>query len=170
MSINEDESLTIYLTEVTVLRGRNSEFSWVFGIILLVAATIILISASQYFQPKQPIEVVWSLDPSTIKENERSKLTLTFNNLDLKTHEIQVFFGTSPRISIYEGNEHLLQQNTYTFTLEASDPSEQRVFTLRGTLEAGTLSSQYLIPYSVCVDGKELPKNWDEPVLTIQRS
>ena len=152
------------------MKRKNSGVSPLIGVIILIALAAIIIVMLQPFSPKPSIEVAWSLEPPTVKENERSRLTLSFTNIDLKTYEIKVFFDTSPRLSIYEGNEHLLQQNTYAFTLEASDPSEQRVFTLSGTLEAGTLSSQYSIPFSVYIDGKELPKNWDEPILTIQRS
>lgn len=151
------------------MRRGNSGFLPVIAVVVLVALAIFVIFMSQSFQPKPPIEVMWSLDPSVVKENERSKLTLTFSNLDLKTHEVKVSFDTSPRILVYEGNEHLLQQNKYTFVLEASDPSEQRVFTLSGNLEAGTLGSQYPILFNVLVDGNELSKNWSDPVLTIQK-
>jgi len=155
--------------EVNKLRSENSGYLRSIGIIVMAAAAIIILSTVRFYQPKPPIEIEGVLDPLTIKVNERSTLTLTVKNLNLETHEIKVIFDTSRHISIFEGNQHLLEHNTYTFILEAADPSEQRVFTLSGTLEVGTLSSQYLIAFNVYVGGDKLQKNWDDPILTIQK-
>lgn len=149
------------------MKVGNSGISSLKVIFFLVAIAIITISIHYVPKPKPSIEVRCSLDPKTIKESERSELTLTLNNLDLRTHEIKILFDTSHRVSIYEGNEHPLQENAYTFVLEAADPSEQRVFSISGNLEAGTLSSQYPILFGIYVDGNELSKTWDAPVLTI---
>ena len=151
------------------MRPRNSGIAPLIAIIFVVALILVSVYVVRHFSPKPPIEVAYSLEPSTIKENERSQLILTFNNIDLKTHEIGIVFAISHRISVYEGSERLLQENTYSFVLEATDPSEQRVFTVSGSLEEGTLSSQYPISFRVFVDGNELRKTWDDPILTIQK-
>jgi len=151
-----------------MLRNKNSGFAFLIGILAIAALVIIAILILQFARPKPMVEVMYAIDPSTIKENERSKLTVTFKNVDLKTHEIAVAFEISPRISVYGGNEYLLQDNTYTFRLEATDSDERRVFTISGNLETGTISSQYLIHFSVYVDGDKLSQNWDTPILTIR--
>jgi len=151
------------------MRPRNSGIAPLVAIILIIALIGATIYIAQLFSPKPPIEVAYSLEPSTIKEGERSQLTLTFNNIALRTHEIEIVFDISHRISIYEGSERLLRENTYSFVLEATDPSEQRVFTVSGSLEAGTLSSQYPIAFRVFVDGNDLRKTWGDPILTVQK-
>lgn len=139
-------------------------------ILLAVLAGILAYVFSQFGEQKPLVEVVSSLEPSTVKEGERAMLVLNFKNVDLKTHEITVTFSVGPHISIYEGNELPLQQNRYSFVLEASNPSEQRAFGVSGTLETGTLSAEYLIAFNVSVDGQDEQKHWSEPILTIQKN
>lgn len=151
------------------MRSRNSGIAPLIAVILVVALIFVSVYAFRHFSPKPPIEVVYSLEPSTIKEKERAHLILTLNNVDLSTHEIGIVFDISHRISVHEGSERLLQENMYSFVLEAADPSEQRVFTVSGSLEEGTLSSQYPISFRVFVDGNELRKTWGDPILTVQK-
>lgn len=151
-------------------KAKSGLASAVVAIILLIIFAGIMAYFSQVGRQKPPVEVSSSIEPSTIKENKQAVLYLTFKNVDLRAHEITVTFKVGPRISIYEGTESLLQQNTYSFDLEASNPSEQRAFGISGTLEPGTLSAQYSIAFTVTVDGKDEPKHWTEPVLTIQKN
>jgi hypothetical protein len=155
--------------EVTKLKNSDSGSAIAIVVIALLIVAIAAVSLLNAHHPESPIEVLGSLEPSTIKVGERSKLTLTFNNLDLKTHEVTLIFNTNPRILIYEGSEQLLQNNSYTFILEAADPSETRVFTLTGNIESGILSANYPIAYSVHADGNRIQQSWSDAILTIQR-
>lgn len=139
-------------------------------IIILVVVFFIALVLPPMLAPSPPISVKSSLDPSTIRENERAKLTLSFENSDLKTHDIKLVFDTSPRILIYAGTEQLLQDKTYSFTLEAVDPSEERVFTVTGSLEEKVSSCEYPINLKIYVDGNELQKTWDDIVLIVKKS
>lgn len=140
------------------------------GFVVVIAIILITMTAlSPLSKPRPPVGVLISLDPTIIRENETSKLTLSVENSDLKTHIITSFFDTSPRISIYAGNEQRLHDNTYSFTIEASDPSEERVFTVTGSLDEKVSSSDYPIALHVYVDGNALSKAWDDVVLTIRK-
>jgi hypothetical protein len=119
--------------------------------------------------PKPPIEVHPSLNPSTIKEEESAQLTLSLKNLDLKTHQIKIVFDVNPRIVVYAGTEVLLQDHTFSLTLDASKPSEERVFTMTDLLETKISSSNCPINLKVYVDENELSKTWDDITLTIKK-
>jgi hypothetical protein len=138
-------------------------------LVVLVAFIIFMTVLSPMFGAKPPIEVNLSLSPTTIKENEAAKLTVLLKNLDLKTHNIRFVFDTTPRISIYAGAEKLLADNAYSFTLEATDPSEEKVFTVKGSLEEKTSRAEYPIDLKVYVDGNGLLKTWDDILLDVRK-
>lgn len=136
---------------------------------MLALAFVVIIATPSIFKPKAPIEVAVSLNPTSIKENETSKLTLSVKNTDLKTHTIRFVFDTNPLIAIYAGSEQLLHNNAYSFAIEASDPSEERVFTVAGSLDEKVSSSDYPIAVHVYVDGNALSEAWNDVVLTIRQ-
>jgi hypothetical protein len=123
----------------------------------------------QALLPKPSVEVHLSLDPSTIKENQSARLTLSLKNLDLKTHQLTIVFNVNPRIQVYAGTEQLLQNYTFSLRLEASQPADERVFTMTGSLEPGISSSDYPISLNVYDNGNELNKAWDDVTLTITK-
>ena len=148
---------------------KNSGVAQVILVVILAVIIVVAILLSIPKGPKPPIEVRCSLASSTINENEFSVLTVSIKNLDLKTHKITLVFDASSRISIYAGTERLLQQNMYTLTLDATDPSQQKVFTVSGSLDQKVSSAQYPLVLKVYVDGNELKKNWDDLLLTVKR-
>jgi hypothetical protein len=119
--------------------------------------------------PKPSVEVHLSLNPSTIRENEIAQLTVSLKNLDLKTHQLKLAFDINPRILVYAGTEQLLQDDTFLLTLEASQPSDERIFTMTGVLEAKSSSCDYPISLKVYENGNELSKTWNDITLTIKK-
>ena len=151
------------------MRRRNSGLGQIILIVIFAAIIFVLVISFVPKGPKPPVDIECSLDPLTITQNERSLLTISIENLDLKTHEIKFVFDASSRISIYAGTERLLEQNTYAFTLDATNPSERKAFTMSGSLDQKVSSAQYPILLKVYVNGNELAKNWDDLLLTVRR-
>jgi uncharacterized protein (DUF58 family) len=148
----------------------KSAMSSIIGVVLILAFFgVIMTVLPGALRPKPPIEVNVSLSPTTIKENEIAKLTLSLKNSDLKTHQIRIVFDTNPRILVYAGTEQLLRDYTFSLTLEASKPSDERVFTMTGVLEERVSSSDYPVTLKIYVDGNELAKTWDDAVLTVKK-
>lgn len=147
--------------------------------VVLALALIVAISMAygvyqRYPVPKPPIEISkLSIEPSPVKEGEKSILIVSVKNLDLKTHEIKFIFDVGPRVLMYAGAEQLLPKSNsfyvYTFTLEAADPAEERVFAVTTTLEEGISSADYTLSLMVFIDGEELRKTWDDLALTVRK-
>lgn len=143
-------------------------------IIIFIAILLVYWAYHGFFVPKSPIEISnFSIKPSFIKEGKRASITVGVRNLDMKTHEIKLIFKVSPRVLIFKGAEQPLPKEnsfyTYTFTLDAADPEEERIFTVTATLEEGISRADYPLSLSVLVDGKELRKTWKDLSLTVQR-
>ena len=121
----------------------------------------------------QPSEQVkFSIDRPVIKQGENATITVTVENFDKLTHDVEYKFNVNHRISIYEGAEKLLpligSQYTFNYTLEATIPSETRIFVVVGTLEEGISSATYPISLAIYFDGKEQEKRWNNLTLTVE--
>jgi hypothetical protein len=149
--------------------GKSAIPSIIGVLAVLVLSGIAITSLPAALRPKPPIEVNASLSPTTVRENEVARLTLSLKNLDLKTHEVYIVFDVNPRMLIYAGTEQLLENNTFSLTLEASRSSDERIFTLTGFLEGKISSSDYPVSLKIYVDGVQLSKTWDDLTLTIKK-
>ncbi|MFQ5758695.1 MAG: hypothetical protein ACE5IF_03360 [Candidatus Bathyarchaeia archaeon] len=134
---------------------------------------IVVIAAVGLWSLKQPAGLVkFSIDRSVIKHGENATITVTVENFDKLTHNVEYRFRVNARVSIYEGAEKPLprigSQYTFNYTLEATIPSDTRVFVVIGSLEELVLSATYPISLTVFFDGEELEKTWSDLTLTVE--
>ena len=140
------------------------------AVVAIVIIAIVLIAQGLYIGslPKPPIDVNPSIDTSSIKVGQYATITISMKNNDLKTHQIEFYFETSPKISVFAGTESKLVDNRYSITMDATSVNDNRAFTLTGTLDSQEASSTFPIVLHVTVDGTELQKTWGD--LSVQVS
>jgi len=140
-------------------------------VVLVVIAVIAMVGFWFSMQPTEP--VAFSIDLPVIKKGENATLTVTVKNLDLKMHFVEYRFEVNDKVSIYEGAEELLPRTglvyTFNYTLEATIPSDTRVFVVTGTLEEGTPSITYSISLIIYFDGREIEKTWNDLNLKVEK-
>jgi hypothetical protein len=108
-------------------------------IIIIVVTTYIF-----YENPpenKSSVTLKVSLNPSTIKANSK--------------------------VTIYSGNNPLID-NKYSFVLDASDPSEERIFNVDALLEEWVSGSEYTIFVNLYVDGDEIGEESQKLTLSVK--
>ena len=142
------------------------------AVVAVVIIAIILIALSLYSSslPKPPIDVNPSIDTSSIKVGQYATITISMKNNDLKTHQIEFYFETSPKISVFAGTESKLVDNRYAITMDATSVGDTRAFTLTGTLDNQASSSIFPLVLHVTVDGTELQKTWDDFSIQVSAS
>jgi hypothetical protein len=155
-----------------MLKKEKSAISRI--LLLAFLATIIIIIAISVFYKAPPnqkslVSLKASLEPSTIKVGENSRLTLEFENQDLASHQISCKFTTNQKVTIYSGNDPLTE-NEYSFVLEASVPTEERILIVNALLEDWISSSKYKINVSLYIDGNEIMEESQELTLTVKES
>jgi hypothetical protein len=143
---------------------------FIIGVAVIIA--IILIAQSLYSSslPKPPIDVSPSIDTSSIKVGQFATISISIKNNDLKTHQIEFYFATSPQISVFAGTESKLVDNRYAITMDATSVSDTRAFTLTGTIDNQAASSTFPLVLHVTVDGTELQKTWGDFAIQISAS
>jgi hypothetical protein len=143
-----------------------------FGVVAVAIIVIILVGVNLYNAslPKPPIDVNPSIDTSSIKVDQRATITIALKNNDLKTHLIEFYFETSPKISVFAGAESKLVENRYNITMDATSVSDARAFTLTGTLDNQEASSTFPLVLHVTVDGTELQKTWGDFSIQVSAS
>lgn len=147
--------------------GRVILLAFLLFIIIIFAAVFLL-----YENPsdeKSSVTLKATLNPSTVKVGENSRLTLEFKNQDLESHQISCTFEANPKVTIYSGNEPLVD-NKYSFTLEPADPAEERIFNLNALLEEWVSGSEYTIYVSLHVDGDEIVEQSQKLTLSVKES
>ena len=153
----------------------NREKTSIWRIILLVFAVfiiIIIVVIGFYRNPSDQnssVTLKASLEPSTVKVGENSRLKLEFKNQDLESHQISCVFQANPKVIIYSGNDPLVD-NEFSFSLEASDPEEERVLFVNALLDEWVFSSEYTINVSLHVDGEELVEESQKLTLSVKES
>ena len=143
-----------------------------FAVVAVVIIAVILIGVSLYSGslPKPPIDVNPSIDTSSIKVGQSATITIAMKNNDLKTHQIEFYFEASPKISIFAGTESKLVDNRYAITMDATSVSDNRAFTLTGTLDSQEASSTFPLVLHITVDGTELQKTWGDFSIQVSAS
>jgi hypothetical protein len=153
----------------------NREKTSIWRIILLVFAVfiiIVIVVIGFYRNPSDQnssVTLKASLEPSTVKVGENSRLKLEFKNQDLESHKISCVFQANPKVIIYSGNDPLVD-NEFSFSLEASDPEEERVLFVNALLDEWVFSSEYTINVSLHVDGEELVEESQKLTLLVKES
>jgi len=154
------------------LTKKKSGIGWIIFLALFVIV-IIIIAAFTFYEPpseqKSNVTLAASLDPSKIKVGENSKLTLKFKNQDLESHQITCLFKANPKIIIQSGTKPLVD-NQYSFIIESSDPTEERIFNVKALLEEYVSSSEYTIYVSIHIDGTEIVEETKELTLSVTES
>ena len=142
------------------------------AVVAVVIIAIALIGLNLYNSslPKPPIDVNPSIDTSSIKVGQPAKITIALKNNDLKTHEIEFYFETSPKITVFAGTENQLEDNRYTITMDATSVTDTRAFTLTGTLDNQASTSTFPLVLHVTVDGTELQKTWGDFSIQVSAS
>jgi hypothetical protein len=135
--------------------------------IIVVVVTILVYENPPELKSSVTLEV--SLNPSTIKVGENSRLRLEFKNQDLESHQISCTFKANPKVTIYSGNNPL-GDNKYSFVLDASDPAEERIFNVDALLEEWVSGSEYTIFVSLYVDGDEIGEETQKLTLSVKES
>jgi hypothetical protein len=128
--------------------------------VVIIAIALIGLNLYNNSLPKPPIDVNPSIDTSSIKVGQRATITIVMKNNDLKTHQIEFYFETSPKISVFAGTESKLEDNRYTITMDATSIGDTRAFTLTGTLDNQQSSATFPLILHVTVDGTELKRTW----------
>ena len=150
------------------MRRRQSDYSWLAIILIALAIVAVLIIYFTYEPDSNlPLKISYSLDPSTIKENEPTKLTFSITNANKTFHEVQFIFNTDPGLSIYAGTEELLPNNNYNFTIGDYETDQVREFTIIGSLEENIESTRYQIQLQVNLDNQIVPELTKNIYLTV---
>ena len=153
---------------------KKSGIGWIifialFVIIIIIAAFILYEQPSDQSDQTSSVTLTASIEPSTVKVGENSRLMLEFKNQDLDSHQISCIFKTNPKIIIYSGNDPLVN-NEYSFIIEASDPAEERILNVNALLGEFVSSSDYVIHISLHVDGDEIVEESQKLTLSVKES
>jgi hypothetical protein len=139
-------------------------------VISVVIVVIALVGSWFLMQPTGPVN--FSIDRSVIKQGENATITVTVKNFNMKKYNVTYWFKVNHRVSIYEGAQKPLpligSQYAFNYTLDATVPSDTRVFVVIGTLEEGISSATYPISLTVFFEGKELEKTWSDLTLMVE--
>jgi hypothetical protein len=141
-------------------------------IAFLVFVIIVFVVILVYENPselKSSVTLKASLNPSTVKVGENSRLKLEFKNQDLESHQISCTFKANSKVTIYSGNNPLVD-NRYSIVLDASDPAEERIFDVNALLEEWVYGSDYTIYVSLYVDGNEIGEESQKLTLSVKES
>lgn len=143
--------------------------------LFVVLVVVVILAAVGLWSFRQPAAelVRFSIDRSVIKDGENATITVTFKNIQMKEYIVEYQFNASDRLWIYEGAERLLPrigaQYVFNYTLDASIPSETRVFVVVGTLEEGISSATYPISLAIYLDGEGQQKTWNDLTLKVEK-
>jgi hypothetical protein len=144
--------------------GRGGIGGAIAAIIIVLIAMFTLPILISAFNTNTPTVKIAKMDltPTDIKVNGNSLLTVTIENLDKKTHNIELFFDTNPKVKIFSGAESLLSQVNnqyyYNFSLESADPDRTKQFAITAGIDAKTDSQSYPITIRLIADGKEIAR------------
>jgi hypothetical protein len=154
------------------MRKRKSAQSRILILFVAIIIVMIIVVGLFLFEPKSnlPIRISYSLDPSTVKENEPAKLIFSITNVNETFHDIRFVFITTSRLKIYAGADELLKNNTYNFTIDSYERDQDREFTVVGSLEENIASSKYQIQLQVFLNEKIIPELSKTISLTITRT
>ena len=150
------------------MKKRQSNYLWIVVTLIGVALIAILIAYFS-FEPESnlPLKISYSLDPSTVKENDPAKLTFSITNVNETFHEVQFIFNTDSRLAIYAGTEELLSNNIYNFTIGDYEADQVREFTIVGSLEENIASSRYQVQLQVSLNKQIVPELTKNIYLTV---
>lgn len=153
------------------MKKQNSGISWILILIVIIVISVIIYAGSISFEPENnfPIQITYSLNPTTVKENELATLTFSITNRNETFHDVEFIFNTNSRLKIYIGTEEILDNTPYKFTIGDFERNQNREFTVTGTLKENTVSSNYQINLQVSLDQQILPDLSKTIYLTVTR-
>jgi len=153
------------------MKKQNSGLSWILILIVIIVISVIIYAGSISFEPESnlPIQITYSLNPTTVKENELATLTFSITNTNETFHDVEFIFNTNSKLKIYIGTEEILDNTPYKFTIGDFERNQNREFTVTGTLKENTVSSNYQINLQVSLDQQILPDLSKTIYLTVTR-
>ena len=153
------------------MKKQNSALSWILLLVIVIVIAAIIYSVVISFEPENnlPIKISYSLDPSTVKENEIATLTFSITNNNETFHDIEFVFHTNSRLKIYSGTEEIFDNTPYKFTIGDYERTQNREFTVAGSLKENIASSKYQIQLQVSLDQQILPDLSKTIYLTVTR-
>ena len=153
------------------MKNQDSALSWILILIVIVVISVIIYAGSISFKPENnlPIQITYSLNPTTVKENELATLTFSITNTNETFHDVEFIFNTNSRLKIYIGTEEIFDNTSYTFTIGDFERNQNREFTVTGTLQENTASSKYQINLQVSLDQQIIPELSKTIYLTVTR-
>lgn len=153
------------------MNKQNSAISWILVLIVIIVISAIIYVGSISFEPENnlPIQITYSLNPTTVKENELATLTFSITNTNETFHDLEFIFNTNSRLKIYIGTEEIFDNTPYRFTIGDFERNQNREFTVTGTLNENTASSKYQINLQVGLDQQILPDLSKTIYLTVTR-
>ena len=153
------------------MKKQNSAISWILILIVIIVISVILYTGSISFEPESnlPIKITYSLNPTTVKENELATLTFSITNTNETFHDIEFIFNTNSRLKIYIGTQEIVDNSSYKFTIGDFERNQDREFTVTGSLKENTASSKYQIQLQVSLDQQILPDLSKTIYLTVTR-
>jgi hypothetical protein len=140
---------------------------------VVLVVVVILAAVGLWSWRQQPGEsFVFSIDRSVIKPGGNATITVTVENFDHLTHNVEYRFNVSDRLQIHEGAENPLprigSEYLFNYTLGAADPSETKVFVVIGNLEKQVSSATYSISLAIYFDGEKRDKTWSDLTLKVE--
>ena len=153
------------------MKKQNSGLSWILILIVIIVISVIIYAGSISFDPESnlPIQITYSLNTTTVKENELATLTFSITNTNETFHDVEFIFNTNSKLKIYIGTEEILDNTPYKFTIGDFERNQNREFTVTGTLKENTVSSNYQINLQVSLDQQILPDLSKTIYLTVTR-
>lgn len=153
------------------MNKQNSAISWILVLIVIIVISVIIYVGSLSLKPENnlPIQITYSLIPTTVKENELATLTFSITNTNETFHDVEFIFNTNSRLKIYIGTEEIFDNTPYKFTIGDFERNQNREFTVTGTLNENTASSKYQINLQVGLDQQILPDLSKTIYLTVTR-
>lgn len=153
------------------MKKQNSGLSWILILIVIIVISVIIYAGYISFEPESnlPFQITYSLNPTTVKENELATLTFSITNRNETFHDVEFIFNTNSKLKIYIGTEEILDNTPYKFTIGDFERNQNREFTVTGTLKENTVSSNYQINLQVSLDQQILPDLSKTIYLTVTR-
>ena len=151
---------------------RTQRYRLVLAVLAIIAILVVVLVISFPFDPQSnlPVRITYTLEPSTVLENEPASLTFSITNANETFHEVQFVFNTEDRVDVYAGSEQLLVDKTYNFSLGDYERFQVREFTIVASLEENVASTRYQIKVLVNLDGQVVPELTKDIYLTVTES
>ncbi len=135
-------------------------------VILLLLTPLLIQSLQSLFHTSFSVKRFW-IDRDTLTQGQSAILRINAQHTDGAAHFIALYFTPTPTgLSVSNLTGTLLQTNGTSYVLDfylrANQTTLADSFYVSASLPAGVSSQKFVIILSVSLDGKPLPKTWDD--------